>query len=71
MKDKNYKIDKVDGKSRLSGISAERTTTEEFEVWQVIFTEEFQSEYCMQWLEEDHASEIEMARRKKREEVEE
>lgn len=70
MKDKNYKIDKVDGKSRLSGISRDRTTTEEFEVWQVIFTEEFQNEYSMQWLDEDHANEIEMARRKKRDEVE-
>ena len=70
MKDKNYKIDKVDGKSRLSGISGDRTTTEDFEVWQVIFTEEFQNEYSMQWLDEDHANEIEMARRKKRDEVE-
>ncbi len=71
VKDKNYKIDKVDGNSKFSGISGDRATAEEFEVWQVIFTEEFQNEYSMQWLEEDHASEIEIARRKKRDEVEE
>jgi hypothetical protein len=33
VKDKNYKIDKVDGNSKFSGISGDRATAEEFEVW--------------------------------------
>ena len=65
-----YKVQKINGRNLLTDSAEERVTVRDIEVWQVIFTEDFQNEYCMQWLEEDHASEAELTRRKKRDEWE-
>ena len=65
-----YKVQKMNGKNLLTDSSEEKVTVRDIEMWQVIFTEDFQNEFCMQWLEEDHASEVELERRKKRDEWE-
>jgi hypothetical protein len=40
------------------------------ELWQVKFSLEYQNEYCMQWVDEEHATPTELQRRKEREEWE-
>ena len=36
-------------------------------MWQVKFTEAFENEYCMQWLDDKHVNQAEEARRHQRE----
>ena len=42
----------------------------EFEVWQLEFSEAFQSEYSMQWLDEKYVTPAELIRREQRDQWE-
>jgi hypothetical protein len=64
---KPFYVEKKNGKNILTNSSNERTTTAEIEVWQVKFTEAFENEYCMQWLDDKHVNQAEQARRHQRE----
>lgn len=56
---KPFFVEKRNGKNILTNSSNERNTTVDFEMWQVKFTEAFQNEYCMQWLDDKHVNQAE------------
>ena len=65
-----YNIPEVNGINVLTKSGKQRSTVQDIEVWQVIFTQEYQNEYCMQWLDSKFANEGELLNRKQREEWE-
>ena len=66
----SYNIPEDSGSNILTKSSKQRTTLEDLEVWQVKFTQEYQNEYCMQWIDKKFANESELLIRKHREEWE-
>ncbi len=69
-KETSYNIPEVNNRNVLTNSSTERNTITDMEVWQVIFSEEYQNEYSMQWLDKKFAPQMEILRRRERDEWE-
>lgn len=59
----SFYIPIVNGKNYLTNVSGDNVTVSDLEVWAIEFTETFQSEYSMQWLDEKHVTAAELLRR--------
>ena len=60
---KPYHIPIKDGRNQLTNMSSDNVTVGDLEVWAVKFSEAFESEYSMQWLDEKYVTPAELMRR--------